>query len=57
MKIDADISLDDKNHETRDQFAKMLLGVAAGFITTKLVENLYDTVVEHHRAKTTKSQS
>jgi hypothetical protein len=29
----------------RDQFLKMMLGVAAGFVATKLVENAYDKVV------------
>jgi hypothetical protein len=51
MKIDADISIDDKNYATRDKFAKMILGNVAGFVTAKLVENLYDKVVEIRRSK------
>ncbi len=56
MKIDADISIDDKNYKDRDKFAKLMLGTAAGFITCKLVENLYDKLVETHRNKIVKTQ-
>lgn len=34
----------------RDQFAKMMLGVAAGFIATKLVENAYDAVSNRRKS-------
>ncbi len=53
MEIDVEITPDDSNpHAVRDQFAKMILGHAAGFLTTKLVENCYDKIVEIRRHKT-----
>lgn len=47
--------MDETNEEAtkpalRDQFAKMMLGVAAGFIATKLVENAYDAVMNRRRS-------
>ncbi len=45
-----------KPYETRDKFAKLILGTAAGFVASKLVENLYETIVEHHRNKITEIQ-
>lgn len=40
-----------KSHETRDQFAKLILGHTAGFFTSKLVEKLYDKVIVLRRSK------
>jgi hypothetical protein len=35
----------------KHQLAKMIIGTAAGFITTKLVETAYDSLVEKRRNK------
>ena len=36
-------------YETRDQFARLMLGAAAAFVATKLVENAYNSLVVERR--------
>ncbi len=57
MEIDVDIKTNNSTpHAVRDQFAKMILGASASFITQKLVENLYDSIVERRQNKTKEPQ-
>lgn len=44
--------VDEKPHNVRDQFAKMILATAAGFIASKLTENAYEALVNWRRNKT-----
>lgn len=54
MEIDVALKTDaDTPEDPKHQLAKMILGTAAGFVTTKLVENLYDSVVDRIRSRKT----
>lgn len=37
--------------ETRDKFAKLVLGTAAGFVAAKVTENVYDVIVAWRRSR------
>lgn len=36
-------------YETRDRFARLIIGTAAGFIAGRLAENAYDVIVTKYR--------
>lgn len=45
----------EKKEQTGDQFAKLMLGTAAGFIASKVVTSLWDNLVIARRESKTKN--
>lgn len=51
MENDEVCACESTEYSTRDRFAKLILGTAAGFIVSRLVENGYDALVVARRNK------
>lgn len=45
-----------EKHSNRDQFVKLVIGTAAGFIAAKVVEGAYDSLIVNRRRNTVVTQ-